>query len=139
MRRKVLPAIALALAVCMTAQLPALTVAYHGYGYSGTPIKYGGWLVGQVYTEVGHVMQVVPWAKITVTNSYGNVTMDAYSNGYGWYRLYLPPGDYKVNATYAHYTQTYDVTIREDQIYRLLNVYILRTDMPEFQDRLASK
>jgi len=138
MKMKVLPVIALALAVCMTAQLPALAFAYSGIGYSGTPIKYGGWLIGQVHIEIRHRMQEAPWAKIITTSTNGS-TQVAYSNGNGWYRLYLPPGDYKVNATYAHYTQTYDVTISEDQIYRLLNIIIDRPDMPEFQDRLASK
>lgn len=139
MQRNVFPALLLVLAFYMTMMTPTLAVAYTGTGYSGTPIKYGGWLIGQVYMEVSYVFQVIPWATITVTSTDGTITKVVYSNGYGWYRVYLPPGDYKVTVTYAHYTQTYEVTIREDQIYRLLNIIIERPDMPEFQDHLASK
>jgi hypothetical protein len=138
MSRKTLAAVVLVLTVYIAFMLPSVTVAYKmPPGYSGTPIKYGGWLIGKVYMEIRHYMQTIPWAKITVTSTDGTTTKVTSTNGQGGYRIYLPPGEYKVTVSHSHYTQEYDVTIREDQIYRILNIIIERPDMPEFQDRLA--
>ncbi|MCJ7760541.1 carboxypeptidase-like regulatory domain-containing protein [Candidatus Bathyarchaeota archaeon] len=140
MERRFLPAVVLVLTVYLAVCLPTFAVAYTTPpGYSGKPIKYGGWLVGQVLMEISHIVQKIPWATITVTNADGTFTKTATTNGYGYYRVYLPPGEYKVTVSYARYSQTYDVTIRVDQEYRFLNVYLERPDMPEFQDRLAHK
>ncbi|MCX6659798.1 MAG: carboxypeptidase-like regulatory domain-containing protein [Candidatus Bathyarchaeota archaeon] len=140
MERRLLPAVVLVLTVYLAVCLPTFAVAYTPpLGYSGKPIKYGGWLVGQVLMEISHIVQKISWAKITVTTADGTFTKTATTNGYGYYRVYLPPGEYKVTVSYARYSQTYDVTIRVDQEYRFLNVYLERPDMPEFQDRLAHK
>lgn len=138
MRRKLLPLAVLMLTTYMLLLLPTFTAAYGGYyWYSGKPIKYGGWLIGQVYMEIRDKVQPIPWVKITVTSANGTMTKVAYTNGYGYYRVYLPPGDYTVTASYVRYTQTSNVTIWENAEYRRLNIYIERPDMPEFQDRLA--
>lgn len=140
MERKLLPAVVLVLTVYLAVCLPTFAVAYTPPpGYSGKPIKYGGWLIGQVLMEIRHIVQKIPWATITVTTADGTFTKTATTNGNGYYRVYLPPGEYKVTVSYARYSQTYDVTIRVDQEYRFLNVLLERPDMPEFQDRLAHK
>lgn len=140
MSKKIVAAVVLVLTIYIAVMLPTFTVAYKPPpGYSGKPIKYGGWLIGQVYMEIRHHMQAIPWTKITITSTDGAITKIASTNGNGAYRVYLPPGDYTVTVSYSRYTQEYEVTIREDQIYRLLNIYIERPDMTEFQDRLAHK
>ncbi|MBS7629868.1 carboxypeptidase regulatory-like domain-containing protein [Candidatus Bathyarchaeota archaeon] len=137
MRGKILPIILLVFTIYLVTFYPAYTVAYKGFGYSGVPIKYGGWLIGQVTMQIRHNIQLIPWAKITVTSTDGTFSEVTYTNGYGCYRIYLPPGEYKVTVEHARYSQTYEVTMREDAIYRLLNVYLERPDA-EFQDRLSS-
>ena len=140
MERRLLPAVVLVLTVYLAVCLPPFAVASTPPpGYSGKPIKYGGWLIGQALMEIRHIIQKIPWATITVTNADGTFKKTATTNGYGYYRVYLPPGEYKVTVSYARYSQTYDVTIRVDQEYRFLNVLLERPDMPEFQDRLAHK
>ncbi|MGQ9543262.1 MAG: carboxypeptidase-like regulatory domain-containing protein [Candidatus Bathyarchaeia archaeon] len=138
MRGKILPLIFMVLTVYLVTLHPTFTVAYTGFGYSGVPIKYGGWLIGQVRMQIRHVVQDIPWAKVTVTITNGTLIGVTYTNSYGWYRIYLPPGDYKVTVEHARYSQTYEITMRENAIYRLLNVYLERPDAPEFQDRLSS-
>jgi hypothetical protein len=140
MERKLLPGVVLVLTVYLAVCLPTFAVAYTPPpGYSGKPIKYGAWLIGQVVMEIQHYIQKIPWATITVTNADGTFTKTATTNGNGYYRVYLPPGEYKVTVSYSRYSQTYDVTIRVDQEYRWLNVLLERPDTPEFQDRLAHK
>ena len=138
--KKVVAGLSLVLMVCMITLLPTVAVAYLGLGYSGTPIAYGGWIIGQVYIEAQHVMRPIPWVKITVTSptdsTFSKVTS---TNEGGYYRVYVPPGNYTVTAEYTHYTQTYNITMREDAIYRWVNIYITRPDMPEYQDRLSSQ
>ena len=132
MKRNILTCTALLLTVYLATLLPTAAFAYTpGPGYSGTPINYGGWLLGRVYIEIRGVVENAPWAKITVTgtDSSGKAVSDlAYSNGFGNYRAYLSPGNYTVTVNYAHYTQTYNVQIKTDQIYYLLNIYIERPD-----------
>jgi len=140
MERKLLPAVVLVLTVYLAVCLPTFAVAYTPPpGYSGKPIKYGAWLIGQVVMEIQHIVQKIPWATITVTNADGTFKKTATTHGDGYYRVYLPPGEYNVTVSYSRYSQTYDVTIRVDQQYRFLNVYLERPDTPEFQDRLAHK
>jgi len=140
MERKLLPAVVLVLTVYLAVCLPTFAVAYTPPpGYSGKPIKYGAWLIGQVVMEIQHVVQKIPWATITVTNADGTFKKTATTHGDGYYRVYLPPGEYNVTVSYSRYSQTYEVTIRVDQEYRWLNVLLERPDMPEFQDRLAHK
>ena len=140
MNKKILPAAVLVLTVYLLVLLPTLAVAYRlPPGYGGTPIKYGGWLIGQVIMEIRHRIQTIPWVKITITSTDGALTKVTKTNEYGNYKIYLPPGDYNVTATYARYVQTYNITIREDQIFYRLNIYIERPDAPEFQDHLATK
>jgi len=109
----------------------------YGYGYTGTQIKYGGWLAGNAYIEVRHIVQVATWATVTVENTDGSLTKVLHTNGRGGYKTYLPPGNYTVTASYSRYTQEYAIEIREDSHLRLLNIYFDRPDAPEFQDHLA--
>jgi len=140
MSKKILPVVVLVFTIYIAVMLPTFTVAYTPPpGYSGKPIKYGGWLIGQVTMEIRHIVRAIPWAKITVTSVDGTFTKTVSTNGMGTYKIYLPPGDYTVTVSYVRYTQKYDITIREDQIYRFLNIYIERPDMPEFSDKLAAK
>jgi hypothetical protein len=138
MSKKTITAVILVLTVYLAVVHTTVAVAYTPPpGYSGKPIKYGGWLIGQVYMEMHHIIRRIPWAKITATSVDGTFTKTTTTSGFGSYKMYLPPGNYTVTLTHAHYTQKYDITIREDQIYRLLNIYIERPDMPEFSDKLA--
>lgn len=124
--------------------LPSIAVASYyyrysnyGYGYSGTPIKYGGWLVGNAYIEVRHVTQPAAWASIEIVSTDGSLTKVVHTTGLGGYKAYLPPGNYTVTASYSRYSQDYDIEIFEGSEIRLLNIYFYRPDCPEFQDRLA--
>jgi len=143
MKRKVLTCTVLVLTVYLAILLPTPAFAYKGMlGYSGKAIKYGGWLMGEVTMEMRHIIRKIPWATITVTGTDldgKNVTKVVHTSGFGSYRVYLPPGNYTVTASHAHYSQTYNVPIREDQIYRFLNIYLERSDAPEFKDYLEHK
>jgi CubicO group peptidase (beta-lactamase class C family) len=140
MKRNVLTCTVLVLTVYLAILLPTAAFAYTPFsGYSGTPIKYGGWILGEVTMEMRHIIRKIPWVKITVTGTDvdgKSVTKEVHTNGFGSYRVYLPPGNYTVTASHAQYSQTYNVPIREDQIYRFLNIYLERSDAPEFQDYL---
>ena len=139
MKNKLFVCALLILTIYVAMFLPSMAVAryYYGYGYSGTPIEYGGWLVGNAYIEIRHVVQVAPWATITVESTDGSLTKVLHTTGNGGYKTYLPAGNYTVTASYSRYTQDYDIEIREDTSMRLLNIYFYRPDCPEFQDRLA--
>lgn len=140
MKNKLFVCALLILTIYVAMFIPSMAVARYynyGYGYSGTPIKYGGWLVGNAYIEIRHVVQVAAWATITVESADGSLTKVLHTTGQGGYKTYLPPGNYTVTASYSRYTQDYDIEIREDSSMRLLNIYIYRPDAPEFQDHLA--
>jgi hypothetical protein len=120
--------------------IPSMAIARYynyGYGYSGTPIRYGGWLVGNAYIEVRHVVQPAAWASITIESTNESLTKVVHTSGAGGYKCYLPPGTYTVTACYSRYTQEYSIEIFEGSEIRLLNIYFDRPDCPEFQDRLA--
>jgi hypothetical protein len=120
--------------------LPSMAVARYynyGYGYHGTPIKYGGWLAGNAYIEIRHIVQTAAWATITVESTDGSLTKVLHTSERGGYATYLPPGNYTVTASYSRYTQEYSIEMRESSPLRLLNIYFDRPDCPEFQDRLA--
>ncbi len=132
MKRNVLTCTVLVLTVYLAILLPTAALAYTpSPGYSGTPINYGGWLLGEVDMNIRNIVEKVPWAQITVTgtDSTGKAVTDVvHSNGFGTYRVYLSPGTYTVTVSYLQYSQTYNVKINVDQIYYLLNIYIERPD-----------
>ena len=139
MNKRTITAVVLVLTVYLTVVHTSVAVAYTPPpGYSGTPIKYGGWLIGRVYMEMRHIMRAIPWAKINATSVDGTFTKTVTTNGFGGYKMYLPPGNYTVTLSHAQYTQTYDINIRVDQIYRWLNIYIERPDAG-FSDKLEYK
>jgi hypothetical protein len=140
MKNKLFVCALLILTVYITMFLPSMAIARYsnyGYGYSGTPIKYGGWLVGNAYIEVRHLVQPAAWATITIESTDGSLTKVVHTSGAGGYKSYLPPGNYTVAACYSRYTQEYNIEIFEGSEIRLLNIYFDRPDCPEFQDRLA--
>jgi hypothetical protein len=140
MKNKLFVCALLILTMYVAMFLPSMAVARYynyGYGYTGSPIKYGGWLVGQAYIEVRHQVQEAAWATITVESTDGSLTKVLNTNGRGGYKAYLPPGSYEVTASYSRYTQKYAIEIQEGTPLRLLNIYFDRPDCPEFQDRLA--
>jgi hypothetical protein len=138
MKNKLFVCALLILTIYVAMFLPSMAVArYYGYGYSGTPIKYGGWLVGNAYIEVKHIVQPAAWATITVESTDGSLTKVVHTSGVGGYKAYLPAGTYTLTACYSRYTQEYDIEILETSSYRLQNIYFDRPDCPEFQDRLS--
>jgi len=125
------------LVTLMFATFTASAVAYKlPPCYGGTPIRYGGWVYGQVtYQSARFIIQGAVWAQITISNdTYTAITTTKQE---GWYRVYVPPGDYTLTVKYAQYTQSYQLHINVDQIKYLLNIYIQRPEMG-FKDWLAS-
>ena len=140
MKNKMFVCALLILTIYVAMFIPSMAVARRynfGYGYSGTPIKYGGWLVGNAYIEVRHIVQGAAWATITIENSDGSFSEVKHTSGKGGYKIYLPPGNYTVKASYSRYTQEYSIEMNEGDPVHIQNIYFYRPDCPEFQDRLA--
>jgi len=135
--RKVLVGIILVTALIVSAMLSCGMAYKQRPGYSGIPIRYGGWIYGQAtYQSAKYQIRTAVWATITVSNeTYAQAT---YTNEAGYYRVYVPPGTYTLTVRYAGYSQSYSVTIKEDQIKYLLNIYIERPEM-EFRDHLEHR
>lgn len=137
MNKRFLLGVGALLVTLMFATFTASAVAYKlPPCYGGTPIRYGGWVYGQVtYQSARYIIQGAVWAQITISNdTYTAITTTKQE---GWYRVYVPPGDYTLTVKYAQYTQSYQLHINVDQIKYLLNIYIQRPEMG-FKDWLAS-
>ena len=137
MNKRFLLGVGALLVTLMFATFTASAVAYKlPPCYGGTPIRYGGWVYGQVtYQSARFIIQGAVWAQITISNDTYTALTTTKSDG--WYRVYIPPGDYTLTVKYAQYEQSCPIHMNEDQVKLLLNIYIQRPEMG-FKDRLAS-